>query len=136
VQAFAFPADASRPRVLARPAARPGVGRPRLHRGAHGRRPHPAPAQGARGDRARPPDRYGARRRVRAADDLNPVYRHSVALVTPIALAGLVVGLLAGAAWGWGAAAVGLGASLVYHLRHLARLAHWAQEPSAEHVPE
>src|SRR5256886_2748729 len=50
--------------------------------------------------------------------------------------AGLVVGLLAGAAWGWGIVAVGLGASLLYHLRHLARLAHWAQEPNAEHVPE
>ncbi|HZE61194.1 MAG TPA: phosphate regulon sensor histidine kinase PhoR [Burkholderiales bacterium] len=67
---------------------------------------------------------------------MNPVYRHGLALVTPIALAGLVVGLLAGAAWGWGVAAAGLGASLVYHLRHLARLAHWAQEPNAEHVPE
>ena len=37
-----------RARALARAAARPGVGRPRLHRGAHGRRAHPAAARRAR----------------------------------------------------------------------------------------
>ena len=43
----ALPHDASRARAQPRPAARPRLGRPRLHRGAHGRRPRQAPARGA-----------------------------------------------------------------------------------------
>jgi two-component system phosphate regulon response regulator PhoB len=41
VPAAALPARAPRARAYARAAARPGLGRPRLHRGAHGRRAHP-----------------------------------------------------------------------------------------------
>ena len=40
VPAAALPDDAPGPRVLPHPAARPGLGRPRLHRGAHRRRAH------------------------------------------------------------------------------------------------
>ena len=43
----------SRARLLAQPVARPGVGRQRLRRGAHGRRAHPPAAQGARALRSR-----------------------------------------------------------------------------------
>ena len=53
-----------------------------------------------------------------------------------IALAGFVIVLIAGAAWGWGFAAVGLGIMLLYHLRQLARLARWVQDPRADQVPE
>ena len=44
VPAAALPARAPGARPFAGAAARPGVGRRRLHRGAHGRRPHPAAA--------------------------------------------------------------------------------------------
>ena len=47
VQAAAFPDDAPRARAQPDPAARPGLGRPRLHRGAHRRRPRQAAARGA-----------------------------------------------------------------------------------------
>ena len=67
---------------------------------------------------------------------MNSVYRSSLALVALITLAGLVAGSLAGAAWGWAVVALGLGVSLVYQLRHLARLAYWVQEPKADQVPE
>ena len=53
-----------------------------------------------------------------------------------IALAGFVIALIAGAAWGWGFAAAGLGIMLLYHLRQLARLARWVQDPRADQVPE
>ena len=43
----AFLHDASGTRVLALAAARPGLGRPRVRRGTHRRRPYPPPAQGA-----------------------------------------------------------------------------------------
>ncbi len=53
--------DARRARALALAAPRPGLGRSRLRRGAHGRRSHPPPAQGARAFGPRPSDRDGAR---------------------------------------------------------------------------
>jgi len=67
---------------------------------------------------------------------LSPVYRSSLAVIALIALAGVVIALIAGPAWGWGFAAVGLGIMLFHHLRHLVRLAHWAQDPRADRVPE
>ena len=41
----AFPHDPSRASAQPGATARPGLGRPRLHRGAHGRRPRQAPAR-------------------------------------------------------------------------------------------
>jgi two-component system phosphate regulon sensor histidine kinase PhoR len=67
---------------------------------------------------------------------LSPVYRSSLTVIALIALAGFVIALIAGPAWGWGFAAAGLGITLVYHLRHLARLARWVQDPRADQVPE
>jgi len=67
---------------------------------------------------------------------LNPVYRGSLAIVALIALACLPIALFAGPAWAWAFATVGVAIVLVYHLRHLARLARWAQDPRADQVPE
>jgi two-component system phosphate regulon sensor histidine kinase PhoR len=67
---------------------------------------------------------------------LNQVYRGSLAIVALIALACLPIALLAGPAWAWAFATVSLASLLVYHLRHLARLARWAQDPRADQVPE
>jgi two-component system phosphate regulon sensor histidine kinase PhoR len=67
---------------------------------------------------------------------LNSVYRSSFAIATLIALGGGVVGVLVGPAWGWAIAAAGLGTMLTYHLRHLARLARWLQDPKPDSVPE
>ena len=67
---------------------------------------------------------------------MNPVYRGSLAIVALIALACLPIALFAGPAWAWAFATVGVAIVLVYHLRHLARLARWAQDPRADQVPE
>jgi two-component system phosphate regulon sensor histidine kinase PhoR len=50
--------------------------------------------------------------------------------------AGLLVGLLAGPAWGWGMLAAGLLGLLVWHTRHLARLQRWLANPLPGQVPE
>ena len=52
------------------------------------------------------------------------------------AAAGLLVGLLAGPAWGWGVLAAGLLGLLVWHTRHLARLQRWLANPLPGQVPE
>ncbi|HEU4924369.1 MAG TPA: phosphate regulon sensor histidine kinase PhoR [Burkholderiales bacterium] len=52
------------------------------------------------------------------------------------AAAGLLVGLLAGPAWGWGMPAAGLLGLLVWHTRHLARLHRWLANPLPGKVPE
>ena len=74
VPAAALPDDASRARAQPRAAARPGLGRPRLHRGAHGRRARQAAARGARRRRScAAHDRDRARRRL-------PADRHAQAV--------------------------------------------------------
>jgi two-component system phosphate regulon sensor histidine kinase PhoR len=67
---------------------------------------------------------------------LSKVYQGSLAIIALVALAGFVIALLAGPASGWAFAALCLGLMLVYHLRHLARLARWTQAPRADQVPE
>ena len=67
---------------------------------------------------------------------MNPVYRSSFVLIALIALGALATGLLLGPAPGWAIAAIGLSCILGYHLRHLARLARWVQDPKADTVPE
>ena len=64
------------------------------------------------------------------------IYRNTAAALGGVALVSLVTGLVAGAAWGWALAALGLGWMLVYHVRHLARLARWARDPRPGEVPE
>jgi two-component system, OmpR family, phosphate regulon sensor histidine kinase PhoR len=48
----------------------------------------------------------------------------------------MVAGALAGPAWGWAFATCGLAAIILYHVRHLARLARWLEHPVAGQVPE
>jgi two-component system phosphate regulon sensor histidine kinase PhoR len=50
--------------------------------------------------------------------------------------AGLLVGLLAGPAWGLGMLAAGLLGLLVWHTRHFARLQRWLANPLPGQVPE
>ena len=67
---------------------------------------------------------------------MNRVYRNSLASIASIALGALLVGALIGPAWGWAIATIGVACMLVYHLRHLARLARWVEAPRADTVPE
>ena len=64
------------------------------------------------------------------------IYRNTAAALAAIALVSLITALFAGAAWGWGLAAAGLAWMLAYHVRHLVRLARWADQPLAGEVPE
>ncbi|HET7298278.1 MAG TPA: phosphate regulon sensor histidine kinase PhoR [Burkholderiales bacterium] len=50
--------------------------------------------------------------------------------------AGLLAGLLAGPAWGWGMLVAGLLGLLFWHTRHLARLQRWLANPLPGQVPE
>jgi two-component system phosphate regulon sensor histidine kinase PhoR len=67
---------------------------------------------------------------------LSPIYRNSVLWTAGFVAAGLLVGLLAGPAWGWGMLAAGLLGLLVWHTRHLARLQRWLANPLPGQVPE
>ena len=64
------------------------------------------------------------------------LYRRTLAALGAIAIAALVFGLVAGAAWGWAFATLGVSAVLCYHVFHLARLASWLAEPAPGKVPE
>src|SRR5690606_9072255 len=123
----------SRPRAVARPAARQGLGRRRLHRGAHRGRAHPPAAAGASPDRARPPRRDGARRRLPARA------RMMNAIAFGIPLLALLVGAALFRAGMELAAALWLGAWLallaIYHGYFMGRLNHWAGLPKMRDVP-
>jgi two-component system phosphate regulon sensor histidine kinase PhoR len=67
---------------------------------------------------------------------LIPVYRSTLAAVAAFAALALVAGAAAGAAWGWSVLSLGLAALLLYHVRHLGRLARWLAQPVAGKVPE
>jgi two-component system phosphate regulon sensor histidine kinase PhoR len=67
---------------------------------------------------------------------LNPVYRNTLLATLGLGAVALIVGALFGAAWGWGVAAVGLFAFLLWHTRHLARLRRWVANPLPGTVPE
>src|SRR5207244_11765303 len=69
------------------------------------------------------------------ARGLSSVYRSTLALLASIGAVAVVVGLI-DAAWGWATLAAGLLAIVLYHVRHLARLARWAANPVAGQVPE
>jgi two-component system phosphate regulon sensor histidine kinase PhoR len=64
------------------------------------------------------------------------LHRRTLTALAVIALGALVLGLVAGAAWGWALAALGVGALLAFHVVHLARLARWLENPVAGKVPE
>ena len=64
------------------------------------------------------------------------IYRSTLLLTGGFALFALLVGLMFGAAWGWGALAVAFGAIIVWHTRHLARLHRWLADPRPGAVPE
>jgi two-component system phosphate regulon sensor histidine kinase PhoR len=64
------------------------------------------------------------------------IYRSTLLLTGGFALLALLVGLLFGAAWGWGALAGGFGAVIAWHTRHLARLHRWLADPRPGAVPE
>jgi two-component system phosphate regulon sensor histidine kinase PhoR len=67
---------------------------------------------------------------------LSALYRRTLAALVAIALAAVVLGLIAGAAWGWALAVIGVGTLLAYHLVHLARLGRWLENPLPGKVPE
>jgi len=67
---------------------------------------------------------------------LSLVYRNTLAALAGFGLVALLVGAVAGAAWGWAAFSAGLLAVLLYHVRHLACLARWLANPVAGKVPE
>ena len=57
-------------------------------------------------------------------------------MIAAIAVVAVIVGFLLGPATGWAIATIGVACMLGYHLRHLARLAQWVQNPKADTVPE
>jgi hypothetical protein len=67
---------------------------------------------------------------------LSAVYRNFIFGVLGFGAFALAVGMLFGAAWGWGSLAIGLLAIVFWHTRHLARLERWLANPVAGGVPE
>ncbi|MBV9189020.1 MAG: phosphate regulon sensor histidine kinase PhoR [Betaproteobacteria bacterium] len=57
-------------------------------------------------------------------------------MIALIAIGAIIVAWLIGPAWGWAVATSGVACMLAYHLRHLARLARWVEDPRADNVPE
>jgi two-component system, OmpR family, phosphate regulon sensor histidine kinase PhoR len=64
------------------------------------------------------------------------IYRTTLLLVGALAVPAVLVALIFGAAWGWGALAAGLLGALFWHTRHLARLHRWLANPMPGQVPE
>jgi two-component system phosphate regulon sensor histidine kinase PhoR len=67
---------------------------------------------------------------------LTRVSKATATALAGAALAGLVVGVIAGAAWGWATIAFFLVVFLMHHARHLARLDRWLANPQPGNVPE
>ena len=64
------------------------------------------------------------------------IYRNTLFIVAALAAAAALVGLIAGATWGWGSFSAALLLVLFWHTRHLARLERWLADPVAGAVPE
>jgi len=64
------------------------------------------------------------------------VYRNTLAVLAVVTLVALGAGIALGRAFGWAMLAAGLAAMLIYHVRHLARLARWVADPRPGQVPE
>ena len=67
---------------------------------------------------------------------MSPVYRRSILGLCGFGAFALAVGMLFGAAWGWGSFALGLLAIVFWHARHLAQLERWLANPLPGGVPE
>jgi two-component system phosphate regulon sensor histidine kinase PhoR len=67
---------------------------------------------------------------------LSALYWRALSALAALALLATAAGFIAGAAWGWALAAVGLLAMLAYHVVHLGRLARWLADPQPGKVPE
>src|SRR5690606_16426631 len=126
--------------VLARAAARSGLGRSCLRGGAHGRRAHPPPAQAAGAFRARRPYRNGARRgppichapgRLTPVDPtyrvLPPAMTKTLFTVFLWALAGGILGSWLGPHVGWSILAFGLLLMVVVSGLQLSRITEWVK---------
>jgi two-component system phosphate regulon sensor histidine kinase PhoR len=64
------------------------------------------------------------------------IYRNTVLLLGALALPAALIGLTAGAAWGWAVFALCLIGILFWHARHLSRLHRWLAHPLPGKVPE
>jgi two-component system phosphate regulon sensor histidine kinase PhoR len=67
---------------------------------------------------------------------MSRVYRTTLAGLAVASLIAVVAGQAAGAAWGWALFASLTCALLIWHVRHLHRLARWVARPRADEVPE
>jgi two-component system phosphate regulon sensor histidine kinase PhoR len=67
---------------------------------------------------------------------LSLVYRNTLLGTAGLGLVALVVGMVAGAVWGWAVLAIGLLALLFWHAQHLSRLHRWLSNPVPGRVPE
>src|SRR5690606_37861480 len=118
--------DPCRARVQPRPVAGPGLGRPRLRRRAHGRRPHPSPAQGlvSRWPGRRHPDRTRGGLLFQHHTFAMSKTLVSIALW---ALGGWLLGAWLGAATGWAVFALGLLLMVLISGLQLSRIARWVR---------
>src|SRR5450631_144242 len=149
IPAAEVPAGAAGARAQPCTAARPGLGRSRLHRGTHGRRAHPPAASRAVAFQARTDDRDCPRQRLpaRRAEVASPPDDSAQPSMSALWLRGLVapmlVAALSGVAWllygpdvAFAVMALGLLATIGWHLWQLHKLAQWAAGPIDAPVPE
>src|SRR3989475_785948 len=80
--------------------------------------------------------RRRARRGIRPARRLSPVYRSTLVSLAGLAAVAAIAWTAVGAASGLSVFAAGLLALLVYHVRHLARFGRWVSHPVQGKVPE
>src|SRR5690606_31583175 len=125
--------------VFACAAARPGMGRQCLCRGAYHRRAHPPPAQGARGGLhvAPDPDRAGQWLPLLGPGGRDVNARQAawflVARVSATLAAGLLAGLLLGDVWT--GIALALGGMLAWQLLNLYWLDAWLRDRARRDPP-
>ena len=67
---------------------------------------------------------------------MNTAHRATLGALAASALLASIVGALAGAAAGWATLALAMLGLVLYHARHLGRLARWSANPVAGQVPE
>ena len=64
------------------------------------------------------------------------IYRKTLFVVAALAGLAALIGLIAGAVWGWGSFSIALLLLVMWHTRHLARLERWLADPVPSGVPE